>query len=235
MSRHQLVRAVAFDLDGLMFNTEEIYVDVARQMLNRRGHELDMDVIHQMMGRPAKTGLPIMIAHYDLTDDVAALEEETEQIFQGLLPQSLAPLPGLYELLQRLDEAAIPKAIATSSRRRYVEKILQLAQLPTRFEFLLTAEDVEHGKPHPVEIYLPRRRTVSVSPSAMMVLEDSEHGCQAACLAARSRSRFRELTIRKRHPEVDLRADSLRDERNFCTNPITQRTWICLTSSCESC
>ena len=55
------VRAVAFDLDGLMFNTEEIYVDVAGQMLNRRGHELDMDVIHQMMGRPAKTGLPIMM------------------------------------------------------------------------------------------------------------------------------------------------------------------------------
>ncbi len=176
------VQAVAFDLDGLMFNTEEIYIEVAAQMLRRRGHALDMRLIHEMMGRPAKTGLPIMIKWYDLDDDVATLERETQEIFDRLLPTALAPQPGLRDLLDLLDTLQLPKAIATSSRRSYLDRVLDLAQLNTRFEFFLTAEDVEQGKPHP-EIYLRAAQRFGIVPEYLLVLEDSEFGCQAGVAA----------------------------------------------------
>jgi pseudouridine 5'-phosphatase len=176
------VQAVAFDLDGLMFNTEEIYIEVAEVMLRRRGRVLDMRLIHQMMGRPARTGLPIMIQWYDLDDDVETLEHETQEIFDQLLPQALAPQPGLLQLMEVVDSLHLPKAIATSSRRRYVERVLALADLPTRFDFYLTAEDVQHGKPHP-EIYLRAAQRFGIQPARMMVLEDSEFGCQAGVAA----------------------------------------------------
>jgi HAD superfamily hydrolase (TIGR01509 family) len=181
-TRDLRIRAIAFDLDGLMFNTEEIYVEVAARMLKRRGHPLDMRLIEQMMGRPAKTGLPIMIDWYGLTDDVEGLERETQEIFDELLPQCLAPQPGLLELLDCLDRWQLPKAIATSSRLRYLERVLGLARLPTQFDFLLTAEDIEHGKPHP-EIYQKAAARFGVEPSAMLVLEDSLFGCQSALAA----------------------------------------------------
>lgn len=178
----QPVRAIAFDLDGLMFNTEEIYIEVAARMLRRRGHELDMALIRQMMGRPTRVGLPLMIEWYGLDDDVSVLEEETQGIFHELLPAALAPLPGLLELLELVDRLKLPKAIATSSRRRYLDYVLELAQLPTQFDFVLTAEDVINGKPDP-EIYCRAADQFGVPTSSMLVLEDSEHGSQASVAA----------------------------------------------------
>jgi HAD superfamily hydrolase (TIGR01509 family) len=209
------VQAIAFDLDGLMFNTEEIYIDVAARMLQRRGHELDMRLIQQMMGRPARVGLPLMIEWYGLSDEVAALEEETQTIFELLLPQSLAPLPGLLELIERVDRLGLPKAIATSSRRHYLDYVLDLAQLPTQFDFVLTAEDVQHGKPDP-EIYRRAAQQFGLPPAAMLVLEDSEHGCRAAMAAGA-------ITVAvpgphnalAKYPGVDLQIDCLNDPRLF--------------------
>jgi pseudouridine-5'-monophosphatase len=209
----QRVQAVAFDLDGLMFNTEEIYIEVATQVLRRRGHALDLKLIHQMMGRPARTGLPLMIEWYRLDDDVGTLEDETQRIFDALLPASLAPLPGLLELIERVDQLRLPKAIATSSRRRYLEYVLDLARLPTQFDFFLTAEDVEQGKPHP-EIYQRAAGQFGFPPAAMLVLEDSEHGCRAAMAAGAIT-----VVVPGRHnalvkyPDVDLQVDCLNDPR----------------------
>jgi HAD superfamily hydrolase (TIGR01509 family) len=174
--------AVAFDLDGLMFNTEELYTQVAAELVGRRGHELDMALIRRMMGRPARVGLPLMIARYELTDTVEALWRESDELLENLLPTGLAAMPGLLELLRLLDELQIPKAIATSSGRAYLERVLELANLPGEFAFYLTAEDVVDGKPAP-EIYRKAAARFGIEPSAMLVLEDSENGCRAGVAA----------------------------------------------------
>jgi len=62
-------------------------------------------------------------------------------------------MPGLIELLNSLEKNSIPKAIATSSRRNFVEHVLGVFNFAPRFSPILTSEDITHGKPHP-EIYL---------------------------------------------------------------------------------
>jgi HAD superfamily hydrolase (TIGR01509 family) len=173
------IQAVAFDLDGLMFNTEDLYLDVGTELMRRRGCQLDTRLLRQMMGRPSRVALRLMIEWYGLTDTVEQLEAETDTLFESLLRERLAPMPGLVELLAELDRLGLPKAITTSSRRSFVELVLQLASLSTEFEFVLSAEDVTHGKPHP-EIYEQAARRFGVPAPALMVLEDSENGCQAA-------------------------------------------------------
>ena len=172
-------KAVAFDLDGLMFNTEELYEVVGRVMVERRGREYSPQLAQQMMGRPSSVALQIMIDHYDLDDTISELEQETDQVFAGILDDRLEPMPGLMELLQRLETAGIPKAVTTSSRRSFVENVLGKFQLQPRFEFLLTAEDVTEGKPNP-EIYLTASKRFGISSAELMVLEDSEVGSRAA-------------------------------------------------------
>jgi HAD superfamily hydrolase (TIGR01509 family) len=76
----------------------------------------------------------------------------------------------------------MPKGVATSSARRYLETILQRFNLLERFHFTLTAEDVTHGKPHP-EIYLKAAERLQVAPQEMLVLEDSHAGSLAAAKA----------------------------------------------------
>ncbi|HEX4147766.1 MAG TPA: HAD family hydrolase [Pirellulales bacterium] len=175
-------RAVVFDLDGLMFNTEELYQDVGGELLRRRGKVFTSQLLDAMMGRPNRIALQIMIDWHTLGDTVDVLIAETEEIFVGILDARLELMPGLADLLGALEEAAIPKAIATSSPRRFVTNVLARFELEPRFAFVLTSEDVVEGKPHP-EIYQTAARRLNVAPSQMMVLEDSQNGCRAAAAA----------------------------------------------------
>jgi HAD superfamily hydrolase (TIGR01509 family) len=172
-------RAVVFDLDGLMFNTEELYDRTGSLVLRRRGHEFTDELRQQMMGRPGRDALQIMIEMHGLDDTVDALIRESDEVFLALLDAHLAPMPGLLDLLLHLEAVNRPKAIATSSRRAVVERMLDKFAFPPRFEFVLTAEDVTHGKPHP-EVFLTAARRFGVQPQEMLVLEDSQNGCRAA-------------------------------------------------------
>jgi HAD superfamily hydrolase (TIGR01509 family) len=176
------IKAVVFDFDGLMFNTEEIFNLSGRELLRRRGREMTPELLALMMGRRADEAFPLMIAALGLTESAAELRAEERAIFQGLLWTHVAPMPGLFELLSHLESRALPKGVATSSRRPYIESVLRKFELEERFDLLLTSEDVVEGKPHP-EIYLTAARRLGVRPAEMLVLEDSENGTRSAAAA----------------------------------------------------
>ena len=176
------IRAVAFDLDGLMFNTEDIFNEVGHTVCQRRGKLMTSDLLQQMMGRRAPEAIAIMIEYHGLNETVQALIDETRGLFFEIATDRLAPMPGLFDLLERIEHLKIPKAVATSSGRKYLEEILNRFDLLERFHLTLAAEDVTHGKPHP-EIYLTVAQKLGVEPGAMMVLEDSHAGTTAGVTA----------------------------------------------------
>ncbi len=177
-----MVRAVVFDLDGLMFNTEEVFNLTGREQLRRRGKELCDDLLRQMMGRRAEESFTAMIEFHGFQETIEELQAESREIFFRLLPDHLAPMPGLWELLDHIEEHSLPKGVATSSSRAYLEDLLGRYELQPRFHTTLTAEDVHQGKPHP-EIYLRAAERLGISPEEMLVLEDSEAGTRAAAAA----------------------------------------------------
>ena len=174
--------AVAFDLDGLMFNTETLYEHVGRLMIERRGKVYSPELTQRMMGRPSRVALRLMIEHHDLSDSIHQLEEETDSLFNDILEDRLETMPGLLALLDALERATIPKAVTTSSRRPFVERVLGQFELQSRFEFILSAEDVVNGKPAP-EIYQAAAGRFRIPTSHLLVLEDSEIGSRAAVAA----------------------------------------------------
>lgn len=182
MSDVRQVRAVVFDLDGLMFNTEELYQDVGSEMLRRRGKSFDAELLDAMMGRPANAALQLMIDYHQLSCTVSELIVETDEIFATLLEGRLEQMPGLADLLDALEGAGIPKAIATSSGPAFVGRVLDFFDLAPRFEFILTCDDIREGKPHP-EIYLLAAERLGCAPAKMLVLEDSQNGCRSAVAA----------------------------------------------------
>jgi HAD superfamily hydrolase (TIGR01509 family) len=174
--------AVVFDLDGLIFNTEDLYQEVGGELLRRRGKVFCGELLDAMMGRPADVSLQIMIDWHALDDTVERLAAETDEIFATLLDERLDVMPGFWELVERLETAGVPKAIATSSGPAFVSDVLGRFDLARRFDFVLTCDDVTQGKPHP-EIYLLAASRFGVSPTEMLVLEDSQNGCRAAVAA----------------------------------------------------
>jgi HAD superfamily hydrolase (TIGR01509 family) len=208
-------RAVVFDLDGLMFNTEELYVEVGTEILRRRGYEFTPDLLDQMMGRPSRIALQIMIDTHTLQATVEQLLAETDELFPEILRQRLAPMPGLVALLDALEREGIPKGIATSSRRAFVERVLARFNYQPRFSPILTSEDITQGKPHP-EIYLKAADRLGLEPRHMLVLEDSQNGCQSAVAAGAVT-----VAVPSGHSQrhdfrgAVLVADSLADERIY--------------------
>ena len=174
--------AVAFDLDGTIVNSEDLYEQAGSEVLRRRGKLYDPVLREQMMGRPVADSLRIMIDHHSLPDPLDDLMRECREVLERLMATSLAAMPGVYELLDDVDRARIPCAVATSGTRDYADYVLTRLEIKHHFQFVLTAEDVRRGKPAP-EIYLLSARRFSVVPRQMMVLEDSANGCRAAVAA----------------------------------------------------
>ena len=171
--------AVVFDLDGLMFNTEVVFHETGTEVLRRRGKPAPPELFAAMMGHRADEAFAIMIDMMELNDSIDALRAESREVFFSLLDNHLAPMPGLIELLDAIEAASLPKAVATSSDRPYAEDILGRYELLNRFGAILTGDDVSHSKPHP-EIYQKAMTGIAAVPSRTLVLEDSNAGVRAA-------------------------------------------------------
>ena len=207
------LRAVAFDLDGLMFNTEDLYKDVGNTVLGRRGKKLTPGLLDQMIGLKSSVALQVMIDYHQLDDSVDGLAAESDAVFRAIIPSRLAPMHGLFDLLDALDTAGLPKGVATSSPRDFAYLVLGQFDLPPRLDFVLGAEDVLEGKPAP-EIYLTAARLAGVRPEEMLVLEDSGVGCQAGQAAgAYTVAVPHHHTIHHNFDGVSFRAESLADPR----------------------
>jgi HAD superfamily hydrolase (TIGR01509 family) len=174
------IQAVAFDLDGLMFDTEDTYWKVGEELLGRRGHPYTQELCDAIMGRRPEDCFRKMIEWYSLDGDTPEqLQAESESIFIEKLDDGFSAMPGLFELLEKVEQKELPKGICTSSSRKVITEVLNRHDLLPRFQFTLTAEDISQGKPHP-EIYLKAAELFGVVPGKMLVLEDSEAGCRSA-------------------------------------------------------
>src|SRR4051794_5058874 len=173
------IRAVVFDLDGTMFDTEALFFRVASEMLRARGKEFTVDIMRAMIGRPAKETTRVFQEMTGVDDEPEALMAEARDRFNAEIDTAVHPTPGLFALLDRLIALKIPRAVATSSRRAYAERLLRGHRLLDKFAFVLGAEDVARHKPDP-EIYQTAADRLGVPTSAVLVLEDTPTGLAAA-------------------------------------------------------
>ena len=176
------IRAVAFDLDGLMFNTEDVFDLAGTEFLRRRGMEMTDVIRDGMIGRRPPEAFAHLKKHTGIDGPMEELLAETWGLFNTMLDEHLRPMPFLFDLLDHLDRLGLPKAVATSSPRSHLEGLLSRFDLLPRFTAALTMEDVERGKPDP-DIYLKTAARLGVAPSEMLVLEDSGAGTQAGAAA----------------------------------------------------
>jgi len=174
-----MIRAVVFDLDGLMFDTEALFFQVSSQALEARGKSFTPEIMQAMLGRRSIEGAQALKTLAGLDEPVEDLLAEVRERFTAVMDTAVHPTAGLFILLDRLKRRALPIAVATSSRRSYADRLLRRHGLEDRFEFVLASEDVTRGKPDP-EIYRTAAQRFGVPAGSMLVLEDSPAGLAAA-------------------------------------------------------
>jgi HAD superfamily hydrolase (TIGR01509 family) len=174
-----MIRAVVFDLDGLMFDTEALFFRVSSQALAARGKPFTRETMLSLIGLRADAALRIWKTLAGADEPVEDLLADVRQRFLAEMDTAVHPTPGLFVLLDHLKRRALPLAVATSSRRAYADGLLKQHGLADRFEFILASEDVTRGKPDP-EIYRLAATRFDVSTGSLLVLEDSPAGLAAA-------------------------------------------------------
>ncbi|HKI20121.1 MAG TPA: HAD family phosphatase [Isosphaeraceae bacterium] len=174
-----MIRAVVFDLDGLMFDTEALFFRVSSEALAARGKSFTTEIMQALLGRRSIEVAQTLKTLAGPDEPVEDLLAEVRERFYAVMDSAVHPTAGLFVLLDRLKRRALPVAVATSSRRSYAGRLLARHGLEDRFDFVLASEDVTVGKPDP-EIYRRAAERFGVPAGSMLVLEDSPAGLAAA-------------------------------------------------------
>jgi HAD superfamily hydrolase (TIGR01549 family) len=173
-----MVDAVIFDLDGTILDTEKLWGEVGKKVAAHYGCEFDTAVRVRMMGRPDRDALTIFREHHDIKAPVEEIIAKRREIILSDL-SGVNVNAGVFELLDLLERLNIPRAIATSSFKELVDKVLAKFDLTKHFHAILTAEDVVKGKPNP-EMFLKTAARLNAEPKRSLVLEDAQNGVEAA-------------------------------------------------------
>lgn len=173
------IKAIVFDLDGLMVDSEPIAEQAWSTLLERHGYQVDREAIEAIIGLKLADSSRIIQARFDLPLTVEQIGAEKTRIFTAMLEGNLHPMPGLNELLKVIDERGLLRAVATSSDRSYARLALECVGIENGFFAVITGDLVSHGKPAP-DIYLAAAKALSLPPAQCLALEDSPFGVQAA-------------------------------------------------------
>ncbi len=178
----RIPKAVLFDMDGLIFDTEALYRDATIAAAQHAGVDLPLSAYLQTVGLPASRVRALLL---ELFDNEARLDEfwtHASEMFTQMALTDLRTKPGLRELLAFLETERIPKAIVTSSRRATVETHLKTASLHDRFQVIVANGDYLMGKPNAAPYLLAAER-LGLSIGECVAIEDSQNGV-ASCSSA---------------------------------------------------
>ena len=174
--------AVVFDMDGLLFNTEELYRDAAIATAENAGHDLPLPFYLSTLGLTTDTARIRFKEHLGEDFPFDAFWTDTKTAFEELVASRLELKAGVPELLDELDRMKLGIAIATSSSAREVRRNLEAHDMTDRFHGVVAKGDYEHGKPNPAP-FLTAAQRLGVSPETCLALEDSHNGVRAASSA----------------------------------------------------
>jgi len=182
MALPRLVKAVVFDMDGLLVDTETIVFEAMQATARTSGRDLPFDVFKRMVGLPHVLSDQIVLEHFGGECDLEAWRAGVRANFRQMADAGVALKAGVCELLDALDARSLPRAVATSSNRESVEYSLGPHGLLTRFHAFVTRDEQVNHKPHP-EPFLKAAAALGVAPEDCLALEDSHNGVRSASAA----------------------------------------------------
>lgn len=178
-----MVKAVIFDMDGLMIDSERVTYEGYVIECEKLGLKMEKEFYKEILGHTIPEIYQQFYGRYGQSFPMDEVLKRVHTYMEDLFQEQGVPLKeGLVELLVYLKANGYQTVVATSSTRERVNKILKQAELSKFFDASVCGDEVEKGKPNP-EVFLKACEKIGVKPEKAIVLEDSEAGIQASFVA----------------------------------------------------
>lgn len=176
-----MIRAVLFDMDGVLIDAKEWHYDALNKALRLFGMEISRyDHLVTYDGLPTRKKLEMLTLECGLPEDLHEFINQIKQQYTlDEVYQKCKPLFAHEYALARLKNEGMSLAVCSNSIRKTVEVMLEKAMIINHFDILMSNQDVAKSKPDP-EIYITCMERLGVAPSETLILEDNEHGIKAA-------------------------------------------------------
>ena len=171
------VRGLVFDCDGTIADTMPAHYRAWLEALGPHGVEFPEALFYEMGGIPTPKIIEILNERHGHSMPVLETAHYKESLFEKLIPEVL-PIEPVVNVIREYD-GKLPMAVATGGFRKICRQTLSVLGLLDKFAAIVTAEDVQHGKPAP-DIFLEAARRLGVEPRLCLAFEDANLGVQAA-------------------------------------------------------
>ncbi len=210
------LKAVLFDMDGVLLDSEEFITRAGMEMFREKGHEVQYDDFKEFTGMGEDRFLGGVAEKYGMDFDVEKDKARAYEIYKNMIKGRLSPLPGVNKFLSRCREKGLKTAVATSADKIKMElNLREIGFSESEFNTTINGLEVENKKPDP-EIFLKAAKKLGVDPESCLVAEDAVSGVEAAkaagckCLALTTSFKPKDFS------EADWIADNLDDAPEEC-------------------
>jgi HAD superfamily hydrolase (TIGR01509 family) len=194
-----VIKAVVFDLDGVLLDSEQLWDETREQLSKERGGRWHDRAQRDMMGMSSREWSRYMHETIGLSEPPEEINREVVERLAAAYRERLPVIPGAREAVERL-AVRWPLGLASSSNRELIDLALELLGVRHLFKATVSSEEVARGKPAP-DVYLEAARRLGVDPAHTAAIEDSHNGILAAKAAG-----MRVIAIPNRHFPPDEQA-----------------------------
>lgn len=173
-------RAVLFDMDGVLADSEPLINDAAVAMFRERGVPVAPEDFLPFVGTGENRYIGGVAEKHGVSIDIEAAKHRTYELYLSLVPTRLKAFPGAVDKAREFRAAGFRLAVASSADLiKIVANLERIGLPPAWWDAVVSAEDVVHKKPAP-DIFLAAARKLGLEPAVCTVIEDAVNGVQAA-------------------------------------------------------
>jgi beta-phosphoglucomutase family hydrolase len=192
---------VIFDLDGVIADTGPIHYDSWAKMAKEdAGVEFTKEFFEQTFGQQSIPITRKLVGPDVDQETVVKWANLKEKYYREMVQDKIEPLPGVIELIKNLKKNKFKLAVGSSGPLKNVELLLNSLHIMRYFDAVITAEDVERGKPAP-DVFLKAAEKLNLIPAHCIVIEDAPVGIKAA-----KRAGMKSIALTTTHPENELKS-----------------------------